>query len=113
MSFQAGRTTGAAELPTKPCNWLKTVGSSLGACSVSIRIQSNPEPPMTSATTLLQRLHQRPICDRPSRIACLNEFGESCVVMLAAGLCLGWLWRIMAVTSRFGFNHEEQTVEND
>src|SRR6266567_6268211 len=71
-SFQAGRTMGVAVPPAIACKELKTIGSSLGACSVSIRIQSKPAPAMTSTARLLQRLFQRPICGRPSRIACLK-----------------------------------------
>src|SRR5438445_13732058 len=71
-SFQAGRTTGAAVPPTRDWSWLKTNGSSLGACSVSRRIQSKPAPAMTSELRLLHKLLQSPICGRPSQSARLN-----------------------------------------
>src|ERR1700688_4498703 len=73
-SFQATRTIGVAVPPTAACNWLSTIGGSFGTCSVSISIQSNPEPAMISTETLLQRLLQSPICGLPARISRLNSF---------------------------------------
>ena len=70
--------TGLAEPPVIPCNWLNTIGNSLGACSVSSNNQSKPAPAMTSMETLLHRLLQRPICGWPSRNAFLKGFTGSC-----------------------------------
>src|SRR5262249_47820958 len=85
-SFHAGRTTGTALPRVSAWSWLKTMGSSFGACSVSTRIQSKPESAMTSAARLLQRLDQRPIWGRPARMACLNELIGSWVSMMESSV---------------------------
>src|ERR1041385_7115574 len=83
VSFQAGRTTGAAVPPASAWSWLMSSNSSLGACSLSNRIQSNPAPAITSALRLLHRLLQSPICGRRSRSARLNALTGICVVTRA------------------------------
>src|SRR5687767_11625048 len=94
VSFQAGRTTGAALPPVMACNWLRTLGNSFGACSVSMRIQSKPAPAMTSVTMLLQRLDQKPICGRLARRACLNLFGGSCIDYSSRFVIVGWAGKL-------------------
>src|SRR5262245_22592763 len=86
MSFHAGRTTGAAVPPTRACNWLSTIGNSLGACSVSTRIQSKPAPAIASAVTLLHELHHRPICGRASRMAFLKVLTGISISKVCASL---------------------------
>src|SRR5262245_33652922 len=71
-SFQAGRTIAAAVPRAAACSCASRPGISLGECSVSNRIQSNPESDTISAAMLLARLLHRPICSRPAAIACLK-----------------------------------------
>src|ERR1043166_6154876 len=72
MSFHAGRTIAVAVPPEAACNWLITIGNSLGECSVSSSIQSKPAPAITSAVMLLHRLDHSPICGLPALSACLK-----------------------------------------
>src|SRR5919202_3591388 len=71
-SFQAGRTMALALPRAAACSCPSRPGISLGECSVSNKIQSNPESDTISAAILLARLLHNPICNWPPAIACLK-----------------------------------------
>ena len=58
--MQSGRTTGDATPIDAARSWSATIGVSLGACSVSIRIQSKPESARISVAAALERLLHNP-----------------------------------------------------
>src|SRR6202034_411792 len=71
-SFQAGRTTEAAGPLFAACSKGSSPAISIGECSESKRIQSNPDFPNISAAMGLQKVLQMPSCRRPSCSALLN-----------------------------------------
>jgi hypothetical protein len=71
-SFHAGLTTGDALPVDAARSWSATIGVSFGACSVSIKIQSNPESERISVAAALERLLHRPTCGSPAFRRCLN-----------------------------------------
>src|SRR6218665_2247074 len=60
-SLAGGRTTGALRLSLSAINWVSSVDRSLGACSLSSKIQSKSACPRISAVMWLGRDGQHPI----------------------------------------------------
>ena len=60
-SLEGGRTTGALTLSFSAMSCGISDSTSLGACSPSSKIQSNPATPTTSVVIALPSEHQQPI----------------------------------------------------
>src|SRR5271169_853438 len=69
------------------------MGTSLGACSVSSRIQSKPESARISTTRWLDRLCHSPICNRPDFSACLKGLMSLSIALAPKCLMDFWIGR--------------------
>ena len=77
VSFHGGRTTGALTLSFKAINCGTSVSTSLGACSASSRIQSNPATPRTSVVIGLPSEAQHPINRFPATRSWRKRLGNA------------------------------------
>src|SRR5258707_878997 len=74
-SAHCGRTTGALGLSLRACSCPRKVCQSFGACSPSMRIQSNPAYPRISVVMLLASDAQHPMSVFPAHRSRRNELG--------------------------------------
>src|SRR3954451_11291294 len=77
MSDQAGRTMGLTPWMARACICAITPGSSLGECSVTIRIQSKPQQANSSTSNGLASVENMPTCCRRPR-SCLKRLALRC-----------------------------------
>jgi hypothetical protein len=86
VSFQTGRTIGWAVPRAIACNWVCTIGSSFGECSVSSSSQSKPALASNSTVTWLDKPDHRPSCISPLRSALLNWLLGTCMSSSRSGM---------------------------